>query len=107
MTTQEKAMEEQRTADDGGCGNQDMLTIEVPMDGFSEKMLANLDKLIASKADLIREVTGADILLVERTKDRLRFPWFKFTEEGDTVTSYACFIAALCSEAKKVCAICE
>lgn len=105
MTTQEKAMEELRTADDGGCGNQDILTIEVPMDGFSEKTLANLDKLIASKADIIREMTGADILPVERTDDRLRFPWFRFTEDGDTVTGYACFIAALCSEAKKACAI--
>ena len=85
--------------------NRDVLTIEMPLEGFTQEALANLNKLIASKADFIRAMTGADTLPVERTESRLRFPWFRFTVDGDTVASYARFIAALCTEAKEASAV--
>ena len=87
------------------CESQEMLTIEMPLEGFSQEVLSKLDKLIASKADLIRKMIGADALTVERTEDRLRFPWFRFGEDGDKVAAYARFVEALCSEAKEVSAV--
>ena len=85
--------------------NRDVLTIEMPLESFTQEALANLDKLIASKAELIRKMISADALPVERAEDRLRFPWFRFSEDGDTVAAYARFIAALCTEAKEASAI--
>ena len=85
----------------GDCENQDVLTIEMPLDGFTEEALANLDKLIASKANLIRKAIGADDLPVERTEDKLQFPWFWLSEGGETVAAYSRFISALCTAAKE------
>jgi hypothetical protein len=83
------------------CENQDALTIEMPLDGFTEEALANLDKLIASKASLIRKAIGADDLMVVKTEDKLQFPWFWFSEDGETVAAYTRFISALCAAAKE------
>ena len=83
------------------CENQDVLTIEMPLDGFTEEALANLDKLIASKASLIRKAISADDLQVERTDGSLKFPWFGFSEDGETVAAYTRFISALCAAAKE------
>jgi len=78
----------------------DILTIEMPLDGFTDESIANLEKLIASKANLIKKAIGAEDLPVERTETTLRFPWFSFEATGDDVSAYARFIGALCATAK-------
>jgi hypothetical protein len=78
----------------------DTLTIEMPLAGFSEAALENLDRLIAGKAALIKKAIGADALPVERSETTLRFPWFSFNATGDEVTAYSRFIGALCAAAK-------
>jgi len=90
--------EEEETAVDDHC---DTLTIEMPRAGFTDAALQNLDRLIASKATLIKKATGADSLLVERTETTIRFPWFKFDLDGATVAAYSRFIGALCAAAKE------
>jgi hypothetical protein len=78
----------------------DTLTIEMPLAGFTEAALENLDRLIAGKAALIKKAIGADSLPVERSETTLKFPWFKFGIDGATVAAYSRFIGALCAAAK-------
>lgn len=79
----------------------DSLTIEIPLDGFTETSLENLDRLIASKAALIKKAIGADELPIERTETTLKFPWFRFGIEPEEVNAYSRFIGALCAAAKE------
>ena len=77
------------------------LTIEMPMDGFTPEKLDNLKKMVESKAALIKSALGADDLPIEPTGETLRFPWFSGGLDGDTVSAYTQFIAALCKTAKE------
>lgn len=78
----------------------DELVIEMPRDGFSETAIANLDRLVQSKATLIKKALGTDRLPIEQTEDRLRFPWFFGSLAAEEVNAYARFIGALCAMAK-------
>lgn len=79
----------------------DTLTIEMPLDGFTEDALSNLEKLVASKATLIKRAIGVDDLRIERTETTLKFPWFSGSLSAEEVNAYARFIGALCAMAKK------
>lgn len=79
----------------------DQLTIEMPLSFMTDEAIANLEKLIASKAELIKKALGVDALPVERTETTLKFPWFQFPAESDEVAAYSRFIGALCAAAKK------
>ena len=79
----------------------DTLTIEMPLDGFTEAALENLERLIASKESLIKKAIGTEKLPVERTETTLRFPWFRFGIEPEEVSAYSRFIGALCAAAKE------
>lgn len=76
------------------------LCIEMPLDGFTEQAIVNLENLIESKAGLIKKAIGTDILTVNKTEDRLEFPWFAADTTGDAVKAYTKFIVALCDMAK-------
>ena len=87
-------------ADDGS----DKLVIELPREGFSDTALANLQKLIDSKASLLKKSLGTDELSVEITEDRIRFPWFH-TDNAMDVAAYARLVSAIgrmAKEAKRV-----
>lgn len=77
------------------------LTIEMPLEGFTDEALTNLEKLIASKASLIKKAIGTDNLPIERTDDTIRFPWFQIDASSDAVAAYSAFVAALCAAAIK------
>lgn len=79
----------------------DKLTIEIPLDGFTEQSLDNLERLVASKASLIKKAIGADALPIERTETTLKFPWFESDGNGNSVDAYTKFICALCAAAKE------
>lgn len=83
------------------CETNDSLTIEMPLEGFTDTALENLDRLVASKASLIKKAIGADALPIERTETTLKFPWFKFDTNNETVAAYTQFISALCTAAKE------
>lgn len=76
------------------------LTIEMPLEGFTDESVANLEKLIAGKANLIKKAIGADALPVERTETTLRFPWFSDGADPEAVKAYTHFVAALCDMAR-------
>ena len=79
----------------------DLLTIEIPLEGFTETTLENLRRLIASKAALIKKAIGADALPVERTETTIKFPWFRMGTGSEDVAAYSLFISALCAAAKE------
>lgn len=79
----------------------DLLTIEMPLEGFNEESLINLQKLIDSKAKLIQKAIGAEYLPVERTETTLKFPWFKLPADSDEIAAYSRFVGALCVAAKE------
>lgn len=83
------------------CETDDSLTIEMPLEGFTEAALENLNSLIASKAALIKKAIGTDVLPIQRTETTLKFPWFSFNATGDEVSAYSRFIGALCTAAKE------
>lgn len=88
-------------ADDYIPDEPDTLTMEMPLEGFTEENIAKLEKLIASKAGLIKKALGVDALPIERTDTTLRFPWFAFGTPSEEAKAYAYFICALCTAAKK------
>ena len=79
----------------------DSLVIEMPKDGFTETALDNLEKLVESKAALIKTALDAEDLTIEQTEETLRFPWFTLGASADEVNAYTKFIAALCAMAKE------
>lgn len=79
----------------------DQLSIEMPMEGFTEESIINLEKLIASKEILIKKAIGAEALPIEQTETTLKFPWFKFPADSEEVSAYSRFVGALCAVAKE------
>ena len=78
----------------------DILTIEVPKNGFTETALENLRKMVAGKETLLKKSLGTDDLPIEATEDRIRFPWFHETD-SISVAAYTKLVAALCKAAKE------
>jgi len=79
----------------------DCLTIEMPMEGFTPEKLENLRKLVDSKASLIKKALEIDELpIITTDAGTLGFPWFKPDSDGETITAYSQFVAALCETAK-------
>ena len=81
------------------CKAESVLTIEMPLSGFTEATFGNLERLVASKAALIKKVIGAEVLPIERTEDTLRFPWFSSEASPAEVRAYSVFIERLCTTA--------
>lgn len=80
---------------------QTHLCIDVPLEGFTEATLDNLERLVLSKAALIKKAIGAGALPIERTETTLRFPWFNVEASPEEVQTYAVFIERLCTTAKE------
>lgn len=53
------------------------LTIEIPLAGFDENALANLDNLIKSKGWLIKKALGIEELPIKVGEASMKFPWLK------------------------------
>lgn len=79
---------------------QSVPCIEMPLEGFTEATLANLERLVASKAGLIKKAVGAEALPIERTENTLRFAWFSTDALPEEIQAYTVFISPLCATAK-------
>ena len=77
-----------------------LLTVEVPRDGFTEENIVNLQKIIDSKASLLRKALGTDDLSVQISEDRIAFSWFHIEDPAST-SAYAHLVSALCQMAQK------
>jgi hypothetical protein len=78
-----------------------ILTIEMPLNGFTDVALENLKRLVASKETLIKKAVSADALAIEQTETTLKFPWFKSEASSNEVSAYTRFISAICAAAKE------
>jgi hypothetical protein len=88
-------------SNDGAIAQPDGLTIEMPIDGFTDVSLANLEKVIASKAALIKKAVGTDTLAITQTGSVIQFPWFPAGLSSDEVKAHTQFVSALCAAAKE------
>lgn len=83
------------------CDESAGLTIEMPLEGYTEENIINLEKLIASKTSLIKKAIGANALPIERTETTLKFPWFSFGTSGEEADAYSRLVSALYAAAKE------
>jgi hypothetical protein len=83
------------------CDEPAGLTMEMPIEGYTKENIANLEKLIASKASLIKKAIGANALPIERTETTLKFPWFSFGASGEEADAYSRLVSALYAAAKE------
>ena len=77
------------------------VVIEMPRSGFDPAKLDNLCKLVAGKEALIKMALGVDALPISLRESAILFPWFPYTEDGDTIRAYSQLIAAICQTAKE------
>lgn len=75
------------------------LTVALPRESFTDNALENLQKLVDSKAALMKKALAVDALPVEVTEERVSFPWFA-EADSDSAKAYTHFITALCDMAK-------
>lgn len=85
----------------GNSDEENALTIEMPKTGFADISLDNLQKIIASKAALLRKALDTDNLAVTNTGDTLKFPWFTLHGLEGEADAYSRLIVAMCDMAKK------
>ena len=81
------------------------LTISLPMDGFTPDSLDRLQKLVDSKARLIKKALGAQTLKIRIRDDKVEFPWWPRMPDPEETQAYMAFIAnlsAMAKEAKRV-----
>ena len=89
--TAEPAQEEQ----DGGSW-----TLTMPREDFTESQIENLEKLLVSKAKLIKKALETEDPIVILTEDRVVFPWFSRLLDAEESIAAMHFITALCHMAK-------
>ena len=94
-----EAAQEAVTAPDSA--DTEGLTISLPLEGFNSDSLDRLEKLVGSKATLIRKALNVDRLDIETTGDRVSFPWWDRMPEHDETQAYMNFIVSLCKMAKE------
>ena len=78
----------------------DGLTISLPLDGFNPDSIDRLQKLVDSKARLIKKALGAFRLTIRINGDKVEFPWWNRMPEPEETQAYMAFIANLCAMAK-------
>ena len=92
--------EESETEDSAAQAAAEGLTVAVPRDSLSDAALENLQRIVDSKAALMKKALGADSLPIEVTDEKVSFPWF--TEmDGDSAKAYMHLVSALCENGEK------
>lgn len=77
----------------------DGLTVAVPRESLSDAAIENLQRIVDSKAALMKKAVGTDRLPIEVTDEKVSFPWF--TEmDGDSARAYTHLVSALCEMAR-------
>ena len=79
----------------------DGLMISLPLDGFNPDSLDLLQKLVDSRARLIKKALGADQLTIRTVDGKVEFPWWNSMPTPEETQAYMSFIAALSAKAKE------
>lgn len=77
------------------------LTIEIPLAGFDENSLANLDNLIKAKGWLIKKALGIEEIPIKVGKDSMKFPWFRKMPSPDECQAFTDFIGRLAEHSRR------
>jgi hypothetical protein len=75
------------------------LTVAVPRDSLSDAAIDNLQRIVDSKAALMKKALGTDSLPIEVTDEKVSFPWFT-QMDGDSAKAYTHLVSALCEMAR-------
>jgi hypothetical protein len=78
----------------------DSWTLTMPRADFTEAQIDNLEKLLASKANLIKKALDSEDPIVILTEDRVVFPWFRRLLDAEESMAVMHFITALVHMAK-------
>lgn len=76
------------------------LTVTIPKETLSEGAMANLERLVGSKGNLIRKALGVEQLPILGTDETVSFPWFPGEPTADEVKAYTHLVTALCEMAR-------
>ena len=95
-----EALREQGFVPENAEDDSDVFTVEMPRAGFFEEAYGNLQKIIASKAVLLKKVLGTDSLDIETSEERLIFPWFTLHGLDGEADAYTRLVSALYHMAK-------
>ena len=76
------------------------LTITIPKETLSEGAMANLERLVESKGNLIRKALGVEQLPILATDETVSFPWFPGEPTAEEVKAYTHLVTALCEMAR-------
>lgn len=106
-TAPESAAPENAEATSEDTASEGPLTMEVtlPRDDFSDEACGNLQKIIASKAALLKKALGTDSVDIEITPASIRFPWFTLHNidgEGEAYTNLAEALFKMAKNQKRV-----
>ncbi len=75
------------------------LMVAVPRDSLSDAAIENLQRIVDSKASLMKKALGRDSLPIEVTDEKVSFPWFT-AMDGDSAKAYTHLVSALCEMAR-------
>lgn len=79
--------------------SEERLTVQIPKHTLTDTALENLQRLVDSKATLIKKALCADALPIQVDEEKVSFPWFKKID-ADATHAYTVFVAKLCDMAK-------
>lgn len=94
----EKAAQDDAPEEESVDSNK--LTVEIPLRLVDEATLANLDRIIEGKGNLIRKAIGVESLAYEVTDSKVLFPWFSLSGDADEVLAYTQLISKLVEQAR-------
>ena len=83
-----------------GSADFNKLTVEIPLKLVNEATLANLDRIIEGKGNLIRKAIGTDRLAYKVTDSKVLFPWFTLSGDADETLAYTQLISKLVEQAR-------
>ena len=79
----------------------DRYVVKLPAANFTPAALDNLEKLVVSKASLLKKAIDAESLPIVRGRKTLNFPWFICNPTPEEASAYTQLVTALGEMAKK------
>ncbi len=73
----------------------DRLSVEIPNGGMTPIAMENFQRLVASKATLLKKALGTDSLPITEHADRIEFAWFRPTDDQTEITAYFLLVQGL------------
>ena len=86
------------TSDNAPQAATEGLTVAVPRDSLSDAAIENLQRIVGSKAALMKKALGTDSLTIEVTDEKVSFPWF--IPALESAKAYTHLVSALCEMAR-------